>query len=127
MIVKKQPTQVLLMPAFALAVVFSLLLPGALFADAGRKVFMDHNCHRCHSVKAEGIDMVAGDVDDDEDTDGGDLSDIGNQYDRRFLAMYLIKRESIDGKEHQRRFRGEREELAAIANWLESLKHGPQD
>ena len=109
---------------FALFLVLGLLA-SPVAADPGKKVFMDHNCNRCHSVDALDIKMVAGESEgDDEDEDGGDLSNVGSQHDRRFLAMYMIKREKIDGKEHQRRFRGEREELAALANWLEGLKHG---
>ena len=107
---------------FALFLVFGFLA-SPVAADPGKKVYDDHNCNVCHSVDA--LDMkMAGSEEDDEKDDVSDLSNIGSKYDRRFLARYLVKQEKIDGKEHPTRFRGERDELAALATWLESLKHG---
>lgn len=100
-----------------------LLLAGAAFAlpatalADGPDIFRAQKCTSCHSVTAAKIDRDA-----DSTEDGKDLSTVGARHDKRAIAKYLLKQETLGGEKHKKAFQGSTEDLKAIATWLESLK-----
>jgi cytochrome c2 len=102
-------------------------------APEGKRVFLDHKCNICHTVKAEGIALkeVAGtageEAEETEPAEEGapqppDLSSVGKRHDAAFLHKFLRKKEKIDGRLHRRRFQGTEKERQALVDWLVTLK-----
>jgi len=87
-------------------------------SSEGTDVFKAQRCNSCHSVEIAKIPLVKG----DDGEEARDLSTVGNRFDKRFLAGYLLGRQEIDGQKHRRRFAGTRDELRTIVEWLETLK-----
>lgn len=106
-------------------------LASAAHADdeAGKAIFLEQECNGCHTIKALSIavEEVADDDEEKDDREPPDLSGVGNERDKTWIAKYMIKREKIDDKDHPRRFRGSKDELATLATWLETLKHTDAD
>lgn len=88
-----------------------------------KKRFVELKCNNCHAVSSMGI-TVQGEDDDEEsgDVEPPDLSTVGDSHDKGWIARYLLRREKIEDREHPRRFRASREDLAALAEWLGGLK-----
>lgn len=91
----------------------------------GKAIFMKQKCQQCHTVRAQGIGKAPGGG-EEEKGEGGvappDLSGAGDERDAKWMADYLMKKTSIDGRKHKKRFKGNAEELAAMTAWLETLK-----
>jgi hypothetical protein len=122
------------------AVAVVLLLSGTASAEdpAGKKIFLDSKCNVCHSVKEADIKVLEGDAaaaPEEEADDAGekaeksdkkieppDLSGVGNRHTAEFIGNFLRKKETIDGRKHQRRFRGTPEERQTLVDWLMTLK-----
>jgi mono/diheme cytochrome c family protein len=95
----------------------AILLAGARTpADPdGRTIFLDSKCSNCHTLQAQGI----GNPDPASRNDGPpDLSTIGERHDADWIARFLLKKESIEGRKHMVKFKGSDEELATLAAWL---------
>jgi cbb3-type cytochrome oxidase cytochrome c subunit len=114
--------------------------------DPGIKVFVEKRCYSCHTVSARAADVDkqkaaflkasgadAGDAgDEDKDTKGGDLSDVGKKRDAAWLDEFLKspKPHFKDDAECQReakqkdrkKFKGSPEEFSALTAFLGSLK-----
>ena len=107
-------------------------------ADA-TKLFKKSGCNECHGVlsheitvkKKEKSDEEAAedeDVDDDEDKpDPPDLSGVGLEHDAKWISNYLRKKEEIDGRKHEKLFKGSTQERRLIATWLADMKTKPED
>jgi cytochrome c5 len=90
-------------------------LPGASVQAGdidGKAVFEGAKCSMCHAVPSQGIEakvksaaMLGPAIDN--------LS-----VDPEWLAKYLKKEESKDGKEHKKAFSGSDEELKAMVSWM---------
>ncbi len=76
----------------------------------GKKVFLESKCTVCHSVDSENISSGK--------KNAVDLSKVGDNLSSEFLQNYLIKNETINGKKHKISFKGSKEELQSISNWL---------
>lgn len=97
----------------------STALPAAAFAADGKTVFTTYKCNDCHSIKSQGI--VIGVAKPEEDAP--DLSHVGKERDKKWIALFLLKKQETEkGHKHKKRFGGEKEKLKVLAEWLESLK-----
>jgi mono/diheme cytochrome c family protein len=90
-------------------------------AHPGKKVFLDNKCNACHGVKSQDIAVAAG-GDAEEKDPPPDLSNVGNEQKPEFLSAYLLKKEMLHDKKHQKRFGGTEQELKDLVAWLASLK-----
>lgn len=94
----------------------------AASVDAKQR-FVELKCNNCHAVSSVGITVQGGDDDEESgDVEPPDLSTVGDSHDKGWIARYLLRREKIEDREHPRRFRASREDLAALAEWLGGLK-----
>ena len=90
----------------------------AVAQDAGKEAFLSNDCNRCHAIESEGIEATA----KSKRVRGPDLSTIGESRDADWLAKYIEKEVQANDKDHPVVWKGTDEELAALANWLASLK-----
>ncbi len=93
-------------------------IPAAALAD-GPELFKTHKCNSCHTLKASGIALTPG---SDVDKDAPDLSKIGSKYDKKAIALWLLKKSDHKGVKHKKLFEGSTDDLKAISSWLEGLK-----
>jgi mono/diheme cytochrome c family protein len=89
--------------------------------EAGRKVFLDNKCTRCHEVSSQGIASTRDEA-ESEGKEPVDLSDVGSKHDAAWIEGFLQRRETLDGHKHKKKFRGTDEELQALVAWLTTLR-----
>lgn len=79
---------------------------------AGREVFLEQNCQRCHAVSSAGIEarVTTG------RTAGGDLST--STMDRAALRAVTLREQEVDDRRHPGQFKGTPDELEAMVDWL---------
>lgn len=137
---------------FILLLSFITLISQVSKAEDGRKIFVESRCYTCHSIKSEseliekekeafakakGVELKDEDGDEgDDDKKGGDLSDVGNERDSKWLSEFVtnpkdyFKDEAdcskIAKKKQRKRFKGTEEELKTLVTYLSSLKYGKQ-
>lgn len=96
-----------------------LLAPATLVADdAGKQVFVDQGCNKCHGVTSAGIEATI----KSEKMQGPDLDGVGSRHDAEFLSKYVKKEAQLNDKDHKATWKGSDEELAALIGWLETLE-----
>src|SRR5262245_37611487 len=78
----------------------------------GKATFQAQKCDTCHAVSSAQI-AATGKI------KAPDLSKV-ELPDAAWIAKYLRKEESKDGKKHLKAFTGSDEELAALVAWLQS-------
>ena len=78
----------------------------------GEKIFEDRKCSACHTVHGKGGKM------------GPDLSEIGDRRDEVFFKKFLPNPKSVFPQTIMPPFQGAKEELDALAAYLQSLKKG---
>jgi hypothetical protein len=109
-------------------------------SDAAIKLFQKYGCTECHSIVAVGIEKEAPkegeeaeEVEEkaeekaEDEPDPPDLSSVGLEHDAKWVSNYLRKKEEKDGRKHEKLFQGDSSERRALATWLASLKHKPDD
>ena len=91
---------------------------------AGQKVFTEAKCQMCHTVFAAGIgEPPAEDAEETEEASGPpDLSQVGAGTTAEWLSLFLQKKETLNDKKHMKKFKGSDEDLAALVDWLLTLK-----
>ena len=87
----------------------------------GKKIFAENKCASCHTIESIGIKRKEGEP-KPADMKPPDLSTIGSERSSEWIMKYLQKKETISGEKHPKKFKGNDEELAALAKWLETLK-----
>lgn len=87
----------------------------------GKELFKDNKCGSCHSITAAGM-TKASDGEDSKDKKAPDLSTIGSKHKADWMAKYLLKKETLDGDKHVKKFKGSDDELQVLVAWLETLK-----
>ncbi|MGM0577617.1 MAG: c-type cytochrome [Myxococcota bacterium] len=102
----------------ATAVAIGFMLPTTAMAADGKAIFLDNNCNNCHTIESKGIDYS----EDKSDNDGGDLSKVGAEHDKKWIALFLLKKKDLDGKKHKKKFYGSKGDLKTLATWLETLE-----
>jgi cytochrome c2 len=131
---------------------FLFLISAASYAqDAsvnGPAVFVESRCYTCHTIKAQSAEIGAAKAafaeskgvelkeneDEKEKSKGGDLSDIGNDRDQKWLSDYVknpkkyFKSESkckkLAKKKYRKRFKGSDKEYEVLITYLTTLKYG---
>ena len=109
-------------------VVGTWIAPRPASADdaAGKTIFVEQRCNTCHTIKSQSVEITEaeeGEVEEavEGDPDPPDLSAIGSEHDKVWIAKYLIKKEEVEGRKHKKRFRGSTDELKTVAEWLATL------
>jgi hypothetical protein len=105
----------------AVGAVVSLGLPAVAVAqDAGQKAFEANKCSNCHSVEKLGIARKI----QSEKMAGPDMSRVGDKHDAAWIVKFAMREVELDGKQHKNEYKGTKEDLQTIANWLASMKSG---
>lgn len=92
----------------------------------GKKIFVDNKCNACHSITALNIAVKKSADEEKSDKESPDLSGVGLERNADWLAKYLMKKESIKGEKHLKKFKGSEGDLAVLAQLLETLKTKPK-
>ncbi len=118
----------------ALAALFGLAAGDPAKSDEGGKgqakgvdekaVFTKYKCRSCHSIEAQGITRkaVEGEQEAAKEQKPPDLSGVGLERKADWIVLFLQKKEKIEGKLHEKKFRGTEKELQKLATWLGTLK-----
>jgi mono/diheme cytochrome c family protein len=88
--------------------------------DAGQKAFEANKCSNCHSVDKVGIARKI----ESEKMAGPDMSKVGDKHDAAWIVKFASREIMLDDKQHKNEYKGTKEDLQAIADWLASLKSG---
>jgi mono/diheme cytochrome c family protein len=90
-------------------------------ADAAAvKAFDANKCSNCHSIEKLGMERKI----QSEKMAGPDLSTVGDKHDAAWIVKWCMREVEKDGKQHKSEYKGTKEDLQAIANWLATLKSG---
>lgn len=101
-----------------------MMPPVAVGGDKdGKAIFKEYKCSNCHSMESQGIVKKASDDDeDDSKKESPDLSSVGLDRKADWIALFLMKKEAIDGEKHSKKFKGSEDELKVLSAWLEQQK-----
>lgn len=90
--------------------------PRAAAAEEARELFLSNKCNTCHSVASADIQSkVKKGKKKGPDLGGIDLT-------TEWVVAFLHQREKLEGKEHQKEFKGEDADIAVIVPWLAGLE-----
>jgi mono/diheme cytochrome c family protein len=97
---------------------------GSASGTEGKNAFIKNRCRSCHAVKAQDIERKKSAEDEEpaDDRKPPDLSGVGKERTAAWITSYLLKKETIKGEKHPKKFRGTEADLKLIAAWLETLK-----
>ncbi|MBF0493347.1 MAG: c-type cytochrome [Deltaproteobacteria bacterium] len=117
--------------ALALALTFASAPSWAAGNAAGKKVFLDNKCNKCHAMKSEGISALPKEAGADEAEAGGaakkdppDLSKIDAAFLKTkatpedSLKAWLKKEVDVNGAKHKKLFNGADADLASLVSFL---------
>lgn len=105
----------------ALGVLVGFVFPaGALAQDAGQKAFEANKCNNCHSVEKLGIERKIA----SEKMAGPDMSKVGDKHDAAWIVKFAMREVKLDDKTHKNEYKGTKEDLQTIADWLAAMKSG---
>jgi mono/diheme cytochrome c family protein len=89
----------------------------------GKPVFLKYKCNSCHSIEAAGVTKKA--LPDDGATASKmkppDLSGVGLEKKADWIALFMQKKEKLDGELHPKKFRGTDSELKTLTEWLATM------
>jgi mono/diheme cytochrome c family protein len=88
-------------------------------APAGRVLFDDQKCAKCHTIASQGIDRSGAPP---QGKLPPDLSAVGTKHTADWMQQWLMKTIEMNGKKHMKKFTGSDDELKTLTNWLASLK-----
>ena len=90
----------------------------------GQQIFTKHKCNSCHSIQAVGVEkkVVEGEEEETTKKKPPDLSGVGLKHKPDWIQGWLLKKETMEGEHHIKKFRGTEKELATLAAWLGTLK-----
>ena len=100
---------------------------------AGQQVFVAQKCQMCHTVYSTGIgEPPAEDAKEEEEEAAAaagppDLSIAGAGRTAEWISLYLQKKETLNDKKHMKSFKGSDEDLAALVDWVLTLKPVEED
>jgi hypothetical protein len=109
------------------SVVLTVALSGVCRAAKppdGKPIIMKYKCNSCHSIEAAGVVKKAA-PEAGESTSKlkpPDLSDVGLKKKADWIALFLQKKEKLEGDFHPKKFRGTDSELKTLTAWLETMK-----
>ena len=103
----------------AACAVFALVAAGARADEAAAKgAFEANKCSNCHSIEKLGMKRKIA----SEKTAGPDLSAVGSKHDAAWIVKWCMREVEKDGKTHKSEYKGTKDDLQAIADWLATLK-----
>lgn len=82
----------------------------------GKSLFTSNKCNTCHSVTAQSIAKI------NANSKAPDLSGVGKTRNAAWIGKYLIKEETLNGKQHGVKFKGPDADLSVLATWLGKQK-----
>jgi len=89
----------------------------------GKPVFLKYKCNMCHSIEA--IQVAKKALPDEGETatkmKPPDLSSVGLDKKADWIALFMPKKEKLDGELHPKMFRGTSSELKTLTAWLETM------
>ena len=83
-----------------------------------KQAFEANKCSNCHSIEKLGMARKI----QSEKTAGPDLSKIGAKHDAAWIVKWCRREVEKDGKTHKNEYKGTKEDLQAIADWLATFK-----
>lgn len=84
--------------------------------DEGQEAFIKEKCDRCHAVSSLGIEAR-------DEEEAPDLSNAAARLpSAQWATDWVLRKETKDGKKHQRPYKGSKKNLAKISEWLMTLK-----
>lgn len=86
--------------------------------EAGKETFLAQKCNQCHSVSSAGIEATT----KSEKMFGGDLTGVGERRMAEWIAKFVRREETIDGKQHKKEWKGTDVDLQQIVDWLATQK-----
>jgi mono/diheme cytochrome c family protein len=84
--------------------------------SAGKTIFLAGKCNTCHSIESMQIAKKI------SSSKAPDLSNEGSKHNAEWIAKWLKKEETLNGKKHLGTFNGKDEDLKTLSEWLASLK-----
>jgi mono/diheme cytochrome c family protein len=112
---KKDVTAIVL----AACAIFISVAAGARADEAtAKKAFDANKCSNCHSIEKLGMARKI----QSEKTAGPDLSKVGASHDAAWIVKWCMREVEKDGKTHKSEYKGTKEDLQAIADWLATFK-----
>ena len=136
---------------YVYVLVFLSMVSAAAYAqDAqqqGQALFIEKRCYTCHTIKAQAAEIKAAkaafaeekgvapkEKDEKDDAKGGDLSNVGAERDKEWIATYSKDpREYFKDtkackksakKKYRKRFKGSDEDFQVLVTYLSTLKYG---
>lgn len=90
--------------------------PPAAAAGSGEEIFKAQACNVCHSVSAAGIEskMKTGKM------KGPDLTPAVKELEDQWIHGFITQTQTLDGRQHPKKFTGSDDEFAALVAWLRS-------
>jgi cytochrome c5 len=82
----------------------------------GKSIFTANKCNTCHSVTAQSVPKT------NANSKAPDLSGVGKTRNATWIGKYLMKEESLNGKQHGLKFKGGDADLGVLATWLGKQK-----
>ncbi|HZI89759.1 MAG TPA: c-type cytochrome [Candidatus Polarisedimenticolia bacterium] len=95
---------------------------GAAKGPDGKPTFLKYKCNSCHSIDAQSIAKKAVEGEETTKNKPPDLSSVGLEKKADWIALFLTKKEKLEGDLHPKKFRGTDSELKTLAAWLETMK-----
>lgn len=119
---RRASTLILISVAVAAATAFAEQT--AAPAKDGKAIYLENKCNTCHSLQALKIEKKQGaeEAKSDEKVKPPDLSSVGLERKADWMAKFLLKKETIDGKKHSKLFKGSEADLKVLTAWLETQK-----
>ncbi|MBI5324062.1 MAG: hypothetical protein HZB41_02065 [Ignavibacteriae bacterium] len=103
-----------------LPVIFYLFITFSYSQDypvrSGSIIFLEFKCNKCHSIKSQSIECS-----DTLFKSPSDLSSVGDSLNSEIFKDYLIKKIKLNNKKHPVAFKGKKEDLNILCNWLQNL------
>ena len=102
---------------FSLIFVFdSLLISQDEQVRSGSIIFLEMKCNKCHTINSQAIECS-------ETTKNSinDLSTVGDSLEIENFKDYLVKKVKLNNKKHPIAFKGKKNDLDILCNWLHNL------
>ena len=100
--------------------------------DEGKAKFLEYKCNKCHAVESQGIEVLAGDDEEEvdewaeegeEEIDPPDLSNAGPDFESPDeITEWIKKKSERNGRLHKSKLRAPKKDIDAIAAWVFSLR-----
>lgn len=91
-------------------------------APDAKPIFLEYKCRSCHSIESQEITRKVAEEGAASEEKPPDLSGVGLRRKADWIVAFLLKKEAIEGRKHEKKFRGTDEELQKLAAWLASLR-----